>query len=233
MKDTSILRNVELREASLLKSVYMWLFAGLLLTAGVSFGVSQSPALLNFFLGNPFSLLILAGAQIFVAISLSARTENMREGKAVGFFLLYAALTGITFGSIFVVFSASAITKAFLSASAVFLGASLYGTFSKKNVRSMGRYLFMGLWGILIATLLNMFFYSSTMDLMISIAGVVLFTGLTIWDTNKICDINRRFGSEMSSSELTKLGVVGALDLYLDFINIFLYLLRIFGRSDD
>lgn len=233
MKDSSILQNVQARESSLLRSVYMWLFAGLLVTAAVSYGVSMSTTLLRLIYGNPFVLIVIACVQVFVAVSLGARAERMSEGGAIASFLVYACLTGVTFSSIFLLFSEASITKAFISAAAVFLGASVYGSLTKKDVRSWSRFLFMGLFGLIIATLINLIFYTSTLDLIISAFGVVLFTGLTVWDTNKICAMNRQFGADMTSSELTKLGIIGALDLYLDFINIFLYLLRIFGRNND
>ena len=102
----------------------------------------------------------------------------------------------------------------------------------KKNVRSWSRYLFMGLFGLLIASVINMIFYTSTMDLIISAVGVVLFTGLTAWDTNKIVAMNREFSGYMSQADYTKIGILGALDLYLDFLNIFLYLLRFFGNGN-
>lgn len=232
MKDRSVLQNVQLRENSLLTSVYMWLVAGLALTACVSYALSKSPALMSLVLSNPYSLIIVAIAQLAVVFFLSARLQQMRTGSAIFSFVLYAVLTGLTFSILFIVYSPTAITKAFFSAAGVFVGASVYGAVTRKNVRSMGRYLFMGLWGIIIASLINMFFYTSTFDLMISIFGVLLFTGLTVWDTNKICDLNREFGSELTSADMTKLGIMGALELYLDFINIFLYLLRIFGRDN-
>ena len=232
MKDKSVLQNVQLRENSLLTSVYMWLVAGLALTACVSYALSKSPSLMSLVLSNPYSLIIVAIAQLAVVFFLSARLQQMRTGSAIFSFVLYAVLTGITFSILFIVYSPTAITKAFFSAAGVFVGASVYGAVTKKNVRSWGRYLFMGLWGIIIASLINMFFYTSSLDLMISIVGVLLFTGLTVWDTNKICDLNREFGSELTSADMTKLGIMGALELYLDFINIFLYLLRIFGRDN-
>ena len=156
----------------------------------------------------------------------------MKAGTAVLTFFLYAILTGVTFSILFLAYAPEAMAKAFISSASVFAGASIYGAFSRKNVRSWGRYLFMGLFGLVIATMINMFFFSSMMDLLISMVGVVLFTGLTIWDTNKIVAMNREYGGYISQADYTKLGILGALDLYLDFINIFLYVLRLFAHGN-
>ncbi len=232
MRDLSILQNVERRENTLLRNVYLYLFAGLALTAIVSFALSQSVTLMRAVVLNPISMLIVVIAQFAAVFFISARVESMKSSTAVMAFFLYSILTGITFSVLFIAYSPLSMTKAFLSASAVFVGASLYGTFSKKNVRSWSRYLFMGLFGLLIASVINMIFYTSTMDLIISAVGVVLFTGLTAWDTNKIVAMNREFSGYMSQADYTKIGILGALDLYLDFLNIFLYLLRFFGNGN-
>ena len=114
----------------------------------------------------------------------------------------------------------------------MFLGASFYAFVTKRNVASWGSYLMMGLWGMLAALVINMFFPgSSTMTLIISVVGVVLFLGLTIYDTAKVKSINDTYGSEMNQDEFVKIGIIGALNLYLDFLNIFMYLLRIFGAQ--
>ena len=232
MSDLSILQNVERRENTLLRNVYLYLFAGLLLTAAVSFALSQSAALMRTIVLNPMVMVIVAIAQIAVVMVLAGRTERMKSSTAIITFFSYAVLTGITFSVLFIAYAPSAMAKAFLSSAAVFLGGSLYGAFTKRNVMSWGRFLFMGLFGLLFATLINMFFYTSALDMLISAVGVVLFTALTAWDTNKIVALNREFGGEISQSDYTKLGIMGALDLYLDFINIFLYLLRFFGNGN-
>ena len=116
---------------------------------------------------------------------------------------------------------------------AVFGAGAIYGTLTKRDIRGMGSYLMMGLIGLIIASLLNLFMRSSGFDFIISIIGVLLFTGLSAWDARRVADINNQFGPDMTNEELTKIGILGALELYLDFLNIFLYLLRIFGRSSD
>lgn len=231
MNNTSVLQDVQGRENTLLRNVYLYLIGGLALTALVSYAISLSPMLMGVVF-SPVAMIIVVIAQFAVVMVLSGRTESMKAGTAVLTFFLYAILTGVTFSILFLAYAPEAMAKAFISSASVFAGASIYGAFSRKNVRSWGRYLFMGLFGLVIATMINMFFFSSMMDLLISMVGVVLFTGLTIWDTNKIVAMNRQYGGYISQADYTKLGILGALDLYLDFINIFLYVLRLFAHGN-
>ncbi len=231
MNNVSVLQNVEKRENTLLRNVYLYLVFGLALTAIVAYAVSQSERLVYTILSSPVIAIALVVAQLATVMVLAGRTERMKASSALMAFFLYAILTGVTFSVIFVAFAEAMIAKAFISAASVFVGASLYGAFSKRNVKSMGRYLFMLLFGVLIATLINMFVSSSRLDYLISLVGVVLFTALTIWDTNKIVAMNREFGGRISREDYTKIGILGALDLYLDFINIFLYILRLLAHA--
>lgn len=233
MKDDSILQSATLRENVLLKNVYLWLVLGLVVSAVVGYAVSISRTLQIMIYGNAFSLIFIVIAEFALVFFLSARLETMKASSAVISFIAYSVLTGFTLGSVFLLFAKTAIAKAFLSSAGVFIGAALYATFTKRDVRSWGRYLFMGLWGLIFASLINMFFRSSMLDFGISILGVVIFTFLTAWDTRRILDINRNYGPMMTNDELTKIGIMGALELYLDFINIFLYLIRIFGSRDN
>lgn len=232
MNNTGVLQDVQARESTLLRNVYLYLIGGLALTAIVSFALSQSESLMRLIVLNPIAMMIVVIAQFAVVMVISGRTEGMKASTAVLTFFLYAILTGITFSILFIAYAPEAMAKAFISAASVFVGASIYGAFSKKNVRSWARYLFMGLFGLVIASFLNMFFFSTMMDFMICIAGVILFTALTIWDTNKIVAMNREYGGYISQADYTKLGILGALDLYLDFINIFLYILRLFAHGN-
>ena len=233
MNDLNVIQNTRARENTLLRSVYMWLFAGLLLTAGTSYLVSHSATMIRLVYSNMFIPMALAIAQVFIAMHLSMRLETMTEKQAIGHFMFYSALTGVSLSSIFLVFTGTTIVRAFIGASTVFVGATIFSVFSKKDIRNWGNYLFMGLFGLIAVTFMNMFFRSSSMDFMISIIGVVLFTGLTAWDTKKILAMNDAFGSNMTRDEFTKIGIIGALEIYLDMINIFMYLLRIFANSDD
>ena len=228
-----ILRDVKLRENALMKNVYLWMILGLAVTAGIAFFVSTSEAALRFIFLNPIVTIAIFIAQLVLVMVLSGRVERLSTGAAVGTFLGYSALTGVTLSSIFLAYTGTLIAIAFMSALSVFIGGAIYGAVTKKELRSWGGYLTMGLFGLIIASLLNMLFRSSGLDLIVSVIGVVLFTGLTAWDSQRVSDINREYGPSMTSEELTKLGILGALSLYLDFLNIFLYLVRIVGRSDN
>ena len=228
-----ILRDVKLRENALMKNVYLWMILGLAVTAGIAFFVSASEAALRFIFLNPIVTIAIFIAQLVLVMVLSGRGERLSTGAAVGTFLGYSALTGVTLSSIFLAYTGTSIAIAFMSALSVFIGGAIYGAVTKKDLRSWGGYLTMGLFGLIIASLLNMLFRSSGLDLIVSVIGVVLFTGLTAWDSQRVSDINREYGPSMTSEELTKLGILGALSLYLDFLNIFLYLVRIVGRSDN
>lgn len=232
-KKELILRDVKLRENALMKNVYLWMILGLAVTAGIAFFVSTSEAALRFIFLNPIVTIAIFIAQLVLVMVLSGRVERLSTGAAVGTFLGYSALTGVTLSSIFLAYTGTSIAIAFMSALSVFIGGAIYGAVTKKDLRSWGGYLTMGLFGLIIASLLNMLFRSSGLDLIVSVIGVVLFTGLTAWDSQRVSDINREYGPSMTSEELTKLGILGALSLYLDFLNIFLYLVRIIGRSDN
>lgn len=228
-----VLRDVKLRENALMKNVYLWMILGLAVTAGIAFFVSTSEAALRFIFLNPIVTIAIFIAQLVLVMVLSGRVERLSTGAAVGTFLGYSALTGVTLSSIFLAYTGTSIAIAFMSALSVFIGGAIYGAVTKKDLRSWGGYLTMGLFGLIIASVLNMLFRSSGLDLIVSVIGVVLFTGLTAWDSQRVSDINREYGPSMTSEELTKLGILGALSLYLDFLNIFLYLVRIVGRSDN
>ena len=232
-KKTIVLKDVKLRENALMKNVYLWMTLGLAITAATSFGVSQSVAMIRFFLLNPIVTIAVFIAQIVLVIMLSGRVERLSKGAAIGIFIGYSALTGITLSSIFIAYTGTSILTAFISALAVFAGGAIYGAVTKKSLKSWGAFLSMGLFGLIIASLVNLIFPSSMLNMLVSVVGVVLFTGLTAWDSQRIADMNAQFGQDMTSEELTKIGILGSLDLYLDFINIFLYLVRIFGRSDN
>ena len=232
-KKELILRDVKLRENALMKNVYLWMILGLAVTAGVAYFVSVSEAAIRFIYFNPLVTIGIFIAQLVLVMMLSGRVERFSTGTAIGLFLGYSALTGLTLSSIFLAYTGTSIAIAFISALSVFAGGAIYGAVTKKDLRSWGGYLTMGLFGLIIASLLNMFLASSGLDFIVSVIGVILFTALTAWDSQRVSDINREYGSEMTSEELTKIGIMGALSLYLDFLNIFLYLVRIVGRNDN
>ena len=227
----SVLQNTQARANGLLKHVYGYMFVGLLLTSVFSFLVSQSSRAVAFIYSNPFVTIILCVAELVLVFYLSARIERISMRSAQLCFFAYSILTGVTLSSVFLVYTGASIAKAFVTTCLMFGGLTVYAGVTKRNIASWGTYLMIGLWGIIIAGAINMFFGFRSVDLLISVLGVVVFLGLTVYDTKRVLDMNREYGSEMTEDEYVKLGVIGALNLYLDFLNIFLYLLRLFSSS--
>ncbi|HEX8025058.1 MAG TPA: Bax inhibitor-1/YccA family protein [Candidatus Limnocylindrales bacterium] len=207
-----------------LTQAFMWMFAGLLLTAGVSAFVRTSDALLTFATNN---LLVVFIAQIVVVIVISAGINRIGATLALGLFFVYAASLGLTVGLIVSAYTDASVATAFLSASAMFGGAALYGATTKRSLAGIGATLSMGLFGLIVAIGVNLFLGNGTVALIISVIGVVVFTGLTAWDVQRIQtgQLVERTGS------VEKAAVIGALHLYLDFVNLFLFLLRILGAG--
>lgn len=227
-----MLSSVRNRERSILKNVYMWMTAGLALTGVVSYLVATTPSLMRMFLGSGVSFLFIVVAQFAVVIYLMARLDKMTSTSAIASFGAYSILTGITLSVIFYAYSGLVISRAFFTTAAAFGGMSLYGMTTKRDLDGIGHYLIMGLWGIIIASLINLLLGSANIYFFISIIGVLVFLGLTAWDTQKIRRMNDAYADRMDEETYIKLSIIGALMLYLDFINIFLFLLRIFGRNN-
>ena len=207
--------------------VYNWMTAGLGITGFMAFYISNSPAMMNIIFGNPIMPIALIITQIGLEFWLATRVMQMSASKATGVFMLYAGLTGITFSAIFMAYTTASIFSTFLVTAGTFGAMSLYGYTTKKDLTSWGSFLFMGLIGIIIASLVNIFMQSSMMHMIITYAGVLIFVGLTAYDTQKIKEMNI-LGNE-GTEEDTKEAIRGALTLYLDFINLFLMLLRLMG----
>ena len=228
----TVLRDSTLRANALFRNVYLWMIAGLALTSLVAYAVASSPSLMRMIVLNPMGLIVLIIAEFALVFYLSSRIETMKSSSAIISFLGYSALTGATFSTILYAYTGVEIAKAFLSAAGVFAGAAIYGSLAKRDISGIGRYLSGALFGIIIAMVLNMFFRSSSLDLIMSIVGAVIFTGLIAWDSQRIRAMNDQYGSYMTTEEPTMISILAALNLYLDFLNVFLFLLRIFGRSD-
>ena len=232
-RNTSILQNVAARERTILKNVYLWMTAGLGLTALIAFFVASNPPLLRALVGNTMGFLLIVVGQFALVFYLSARLDRMSQASAIGAFLAYSALNGIMLSTIFAVYAGVVIYKTFFTTALMFGGMSIYAMTTKRDLNRFGSYLVMGLWGLIIASLINMFFRSSGLEYLISFIGVGIFLGLTAWDTQKIIRMNEQYGSNIDEETFTKLSIIGALSLYLDFLNLFLFLLRIFGRSNN
>jgi FtsH-binding integral membrane protein len=205
-----------------LSQAFVWMFAGLLITAGVAWTVQSNPRLLEFASGSFFILFIL---QIGIVIGITAAINRISAVAALGLFFVYAASLGITIGLIVASYTTGSVVTAFLSASAMFGAAAIYGHVTKRSLAAMGGFLFMALIGLLVAMVLNIFLQSSAVTWLISIVGVVLFTALTAYDVQRI----QSGAIAAQTGSMEKAAVIGALTLYLDFINLFLFMLRLLG----
>jgi FtsH-binding integral membrane protein len=207
-----------------MSKVYGWMVGGMLVTALTAYFISSSEELLMMVL--PY-MIILILAELGLVIFLSARIEKMSKNTAIISFLAYSFLNGLTMSVILLSYTVESISTTFFVAATMFGGLSLYGFVTKKSLSGLGSFMFMGLIGIIVASLLNMFIASSALHFAISILGVIIFAGLTAYDTQKLKQMYEvQYGDEATAA---KTSIMGALILYLDFINLFLFLLRIFG----
>ncbi len=209
---------------AVMRNVYGWMTMGLLVTAAVALGVSNSG-----FIPSQGIMMLAIFAQLGIVIGLSWAINRISATTAGMLFFAYSALTGFTFSILFLVFSLGSIAAAFLSTAGVFGAMTIYGLTTKTDLTKMGSYLMMGLFGLIIAIVINLFLGSSLIDFLISIVGVLLFTGLTAWDTQRIARMASQRKMKVDSEDTLKFSIMGALTLYLDFINIFIFLLQIFG----
>lgn len=216
-----------MRQQALLTRVYAWMMAGLLTTGAIAMFVAGSPALLSMIFGTPFVFFGLIIAQLGVVWFLSARVMSMSPATAIGTFLAYAALNGLTLSAIFVAYTAESIAGTFFATAGTFGAMSAYGYLTKRDLSGMGSFLFMALIGLIIASIVNIFWANSTLYWIITYAGVLIFVALTAYDTQKI---KRMIAQVRDEREETGVAIYGALTLYLDFINLFLFLLRILGN---
>jgi FtsH-binding integral membrane protein len=209
--------------------VYNYMASGVALTGIVALLVASSPAAVQLIFGTPLKWVVML-APIGLVFFLGMRIEHMKSSTAQGLFWVYAALMGASLASIFLVFTGASIARTFFACAAAFAGLSLYGYTTKRDLSAFGTFLVMGLIGLVIASLINIFLQSSMMQFVISAAGVLIFAGLTAWDTQKIKEMYwEADGAEIAA----KKSIMGALTLYMDFINLFLFMLRFMGVMRD
>ncbi|CAM3906357.1 Bax inhibitor-1/YccA family protein [Rahnella bruchi] len=209
--------------------VYGWMFCGLLLTAFVAWYASGSEKIMSFVFSSQITFFGLIIAQLALVFVISGMVKRLSGTVATALFMLYSALTGLTLSSIFLVYTGDSIFGTFIVAAGMFGAMSVYGYVTKRDLTGIGSMLFMALIGLLLASLVNMWLKSSGLANIISYAGVLIFVGLTAYDTQKL----KNMGAQLSADDrdnFRKYSIVGALTLYLDFINLFLMLLRIFGN---
>lgn len=216
---------------TILRNVYLWMTAGLGLTAAIAWWAASTPAVMQALFGRgiaPFFVLVIA--ELVLVIVLSRRIMQMSVSTAVISFIAYASLNGLTLSLIFLAYTSTSIVQALVSCSAMYAVMSIWAVTTKRDLSGLGHYLFMGLIGLIIAGVLGMFFRNEAFHFLYSAAGVVLFTILTAYDTQMIKKMSDNATGMVGESDYIRLSILGALKLYLDFINLFLFLLRLFGR---
>lgn len=230
--DQSSLSSVRLADArdervgAFLSKVYGWMFVGLLITAVIAFAVASSPGLIETLLLNRLLFWGLLFAQLGLVFYLSARVDKVAPTTAAGLFVLYSGLVGVTSSVIFLIYTGASITQTFIITAGMFGATAVFGTVTKRSLAGMGQFLFMGLIGLILAMIVGFFWHSDALQFVISVVGVLVFTGLTAWDAQRL----KQMAVALPDGRVGAYAVVGALSLYLDFINLFFFLLRFTGN---
>lgn len=229
--------NHALTAQNVMQRVYAWMSAGLLVTAASAYGLLLSPNLFNAIFSSMWHFYAIAALQIGLVIYVSAFINEMRYSTAASVFMLYSFLLGITLSPIFVIYTASSIALTFLCTAGMFGTMALYGSITKTDLTQMGNIMIMALWGMIIASFANWYFKSSALEYALAFLGVIIFTALTAYDVQKIKQLIYRVSYEgdhdMYREMVSKVALLGALTLYLDFVNLFLHLLQFMGRKRD
>lgn len=218
---------VESAQRTLMKNVYWWMALALVVTGLSAFYTASSPRLLDAIFGSGLFIGLII-AELIMVIVLSARINKMSFVAAGIVFVIYSIVNGLTLSSILIAYTMESVASTFFITAGTFAAMAIIGSVTKKDLSSIGQILFMALIGLIIATIVNIFLKSSMMSYIISYVGVAVFVGLTAYDAQKIKNMIHQYGTDLSDDNM-KLALMGSLSLYLDFINLFLYLLRIFG----
>lgn len=233
--DVDSLRNKDFAMSTafpaLMRKVFVWMTLALAITGLTAYGVATSPTILSLIFSSKVTFFGLIIAEFALVFAISGAINRLSLSTATMLFILYSVINGATLSSIFFAFSVATIGKVFFITAGTFGAMALVGYTTKTDLTSMGKLLFMALLGIIIASVVNMFVASSGLDLILSYVGVLVFVGLTAYDTQKIKQMCQAAPDAGETTQ--KLALIGALSLYLDFINLFLYLLRIFGNNRD
>jgi FtsH-binding integral membrane protein len=208
--------------------VYGWMTFGLLITAVVSYVIGTDPVLVQALAGKIMFLIIL---QFGLVMGLSFGINRIGVGAATAMFLAYSFITGVVFSTLFILYTQGSLFQTFGVTAGAFAGLAIWGSITKRDLTAMGTFMTMGLWGIIIAMIVNFFLKSSALDTVVSFAGVLIFSGLTAWDVQKIRAFGMRGQTDTDAGH--KFAIIGALTLYLDFINLFLFLLRFMGNGNS
>src|SRR4051812_39521146 len=217
--------SAEERISTFLRSVYGWMCAGLAITAVVAFFIASTPGLAFTLVRTPFLMMGLVIAQLGLVFALSMRVQKMASGTASALFILYSALTGVTMSLILLAYTASSVASTFAIAAGMFGSMALYGTVTSRSLAGWGQFLFMGLIGVVIASIVGIFWQNDGFQFVLGFIGVIVFTGLAAYDAQRL----KSMALSLPSGGTGAYAVVGALTLYLDFVNLFLMLLRLTG----
>ena len=222
---------IDTRVGVFLRAVYSWMAGGLAITALTASVIARSPSIVTAIATNRGWFWALAIAQLGVVVVLSARVQQLAASTAALLFVVYAALTGVTMSFVLLVYTGESVSSTFLVTAGMFAGLAAYGTLTQRSLAGMGQFLLMGLIGVVLASLVGLFWHNDGLQFVISVIGVLVFTGLTAYDAQRLRSMALSVGEGQSGSY----AIVGALTLYLDFINLFLFLLRFTGnrRSRD
>ena len=217
------------RVTAFLARVYGWMFLGLGITALVAFTILGVPGLAQALVANHLAFLGLFVVQLGLVFYLSARVDRLAPGTAAALFVVYSGLTGVTLSVILLAYTGASITTTFVVTAGMFGALAAYGTSTTRSLAGVGQFFFMGLIGLILASLVGMFWNNDALQFLISVVGVIVFTGLTAWDAQRLKQMAVAVPAERAGSY----AIVGALSLYLDFINLFLFLLRFLGGRRD
>lgn len=217
--------TVDVRVSAFLTAVYGWMCTGLVVTAASAWMVAGSPTLIRAIAGNRLVFWGLMIAQLGIVFALSARVQKMAASTAAALFVFYSALTGVTLSFLLLVYTGESVATTFMVTAGAFGGLALFGTVTKRNLQGFGQFLFMGLVGVFLASIVGIFWQSDALQFSISVVGILVFTGLTAYDAQRL----KVMALSAPEGPLSAYAVVGALTLYLDFVNLFLFLLRFTG----
>ncbi len=227
-----VIQSVNTAYRTLMGKVYLWMTLALAVTGLTSLYVASSPGLVQSIFASRGTFWLLVIAELALVFILSARIMKMSFSTAGIMFALYSVLNGVTMSFIFIAYTSTSIATAFFVTAGMFAAMSFIGFVTKKDLSSFGSFFTMALIGLIIASVVNIFLNSSVMYWIITYVGVLLFVGLTAYDTQKIKQMLIEYGDEVNDST-QKLALIGSLSLYLDFINLFLYILRLFGKNKE
>lgn len=217
--------GTDVRITAFLSKVYGWMFLGLLVTAGTAFAVSSSPFLIETLILNRVLFWILLFGQLGLVFYLSARVDKVSPVTAATLFMVYSVSVGITTSVILLIYTGASLFATFIVTAGMFGSLALFGTFTKRSLAGVGQFAFMGLIGLIIAMVVGLFWQNDALQFVIAVVGVIVFTGLTAWDAQRL----KHMAVALPDGRVGAYAVVGALSLYLDFINLFFFLLRFMG----